>query len=181
MPNKRTRSKRRVKYISKGGAVLPSEFFGNNSGRYSINNSNVQNKSAYGPVKSQSYGVVNADNTTGPKNLGPYPNAVSQTGGLRKNRLRKNRCRYHQCGKGLMDKLKKFIGEEPKVEVEPKRKPFLDRFSHLFSDNEPRDDDTYASVISPVGGKRNKKLRKRVVSKRKRNNKKKTLRSKHRK
>ena len=49
----------------------------------SANNSNVQHKSAYGNVKSQSYGVVNPDNTTGPHNLGPYPNAVSQTGGKR--------------------------------------------------------------------------------------------------
>ena len=166
MPNRRNKKKiskkRSTKYLLKGGNVLPSEFFGNKSGRYSVNNSNVQHKSAYGNVKSQSYGVVNPDNTTGPHNLGPYPNAVSQTGG---KRFKKNRCRYHQCGKGLMEKLRNIFEDKTDKNITQKSNPMKNRFSHLFPENESRNDDTYASVISPIGGKRKRLVSKRVNKK----------------
>ena len=146
MPNKKTKRKSKICNLCKsrrlrksrksrklkGGAVLPIEYFGKNSGRYSTNN--VNNKSAYGKVKAQSYGVINPDNTTGPKNLGPYPRASTQTGG-RKTRYRKRRCRFHQRGRGFFDKVTGYFTDEkvPQEESE-KKENMYNKFTNLFKE-----------------------------------------------
>jgi len=87
------RSRRRSgnrKYKSRGGAVLPSEYFGKNSGNYSAN-AGAACPSAYGVTKATSHGVILPGNVTGP-NLGPGPRASgSQTGGKRRRSRRSPR------------------------------------------------------------------------------------------
>ena len=129
----------------KGGAVLPSEYFGKNSGRYSTNN--VNNKSAYGVVKAQSYGVINPDNTTGPKNLGPYPRASTQTGG-RKTRYRKRRCRFHQRGRGFFDKITGYITDKEVPQEEPEKKENMyNKFTNLFKEEQPKQEPKKESMF----------------------------------
>ena len=66
----------------KGGAVrMPSEYFGQDSGRYTDNLQAGLDKNAYGETNPVSFGTLNPDNTTGP-NLGVHPNSSNaQTGG----------------------------------------------------------------------------------------------------
>ncbi len=73
-----------------GGAPLPAEYFGGNSGRYFAEGSPELDTctSAYGMVHPTSHGVVlggENSNWMGP-NLAPYPNYQDMTGGSRKRR-----------------------------------------------------------------------------------------------
>ena len=83
--NRRTR---RTKRNQLGGrVVLPSEYFGNNSGRYFEPNSPelTPTGSAYGPIYATSHGTLLPGNRMGP-DLSPFPNARDQTGGRRRRR-----------------------------------------------------------------------------------------------
>ena len=79
-----------------GGAIrLPSEYYGQDSGRY-LENVPAVDKNAYGETNAVSFGTINPDNTTGP-NLGVHPNNSGlQTGGRKR---RKNRKRSVRKGK----------------------------------------------------------------------------------
>jgi hypothetical protein len=78
-----------------GGAPLPAEYFGGNSGRYFAEGSpELQHcTTAYGHAVPTSHGVVMMDHNAdfmGP-NLAPYPNHSGLTGGGRKTRKRKSK------------------------------------------------------------------------------------------
>mgnify|MGYP000914746093 CR=1 FL=1 len=78
----------RINKKLKGGnaTLMPSEYYGGNSGRFSDNAFSNPGKSAYGEYLPKSFGVPNTDNTTGP-NLAVYPNSSNAlTGGRRKRR-----------------------------------------------------------------------------------------------
>ena len=68
--------------------TLPLEYFGGNSGRYSVNPASP-GECAYGQVVPQSFGMpIEGANAVGP-NLCVYPNSTPmQTGGARKYRKR---------------------------------------------------------------------------------------------
>ena len=77
-------------YKMRGGNAntLPLEYFGGNSGRYSVNPASP-GECAYGQVFPQSFGMpIEGANAVGP-NLCVYPNSTPmQTGGARKYRKR---------------------------------------------------------------------------------------------
>ena len=145
----RSRRQSRHRYYAKAGRpVKPIEYYGGNSGRYSSNANNTVNRSAYGPVSSRSYGTINQNNSTGPLNLAPYPNATSmQTGG--KRRRRRSRCcrRYRnqrcsadqrnnlpsQSGRGFLDTFKSYLpGDDENHEDNENRKIEDQTDKHLF-------------------------------------------------
>lgn len=79
-------------YKMRGGNAntLPLEYFGGNSGRYSVNPP-APGECAYGQVVPQSFGMpIAGANAIGP-NLCVYPNSTPmQTGGARKYRKRRS-------------------------------------------------------------------------------------------
>jgi hypothetical protein len=70
-----------------GRVVLPSEYFGNDSGRYFAPGSPelMPSGGAYGPIYATSHGTILDGNRMGP-DLAPFPNARDQTGGARRRR-----------------------------------------------------------------------------------------------
>jgi len=80
--NNRRGRKRTLKRKQKGGGlVLPSEYFGGNSGRYSAGNADLSYiNTVTGNMEPISQGMENSDGTIGPK-LDYYPSLMDQTGG----------------------------------------------------------------------------------------------------
>lgn len=83
----RTRTNRKRSNRMHGGTVLPSEYFGKDSGRYSPEEFSNPGEFAYGKYTPQSYGE-NFDGKSHGPNLGVYPDSSNQqTGGYKKRRI----------------------------------------------------------------------------------------------
>jgi hypothetical protein len=82
----------RINKKLKGGNAtsMPSEYFGGVSGRYSDNAFSNPGSFADGEYMPHSFGVANADNTTGP-NMGVYPNNTTALTGGRRKRSKKTK------------------------------------------------------------------------------------------
>lgn len=104
-------------YKMRGGNAntLPLEYFGGNSGRYSVNPASP-GECAYGQVVPQSFGMpIEGANAVGP-NLCVYPNSTPmQTGGARKYRKRssgKKRSTRQRVSKRNSRRYKKSYGRK---------------------------------------------------------------------
>lgn len=107
----RTELKEEKKKITGGRIVLPSEYFGKNSGRYSSCQKSLE-PSAYGPNFATSHGtLIGKDSCSqmsiiGP-DLGPAPYATTtQTGGKRRSSKRKMKHSKRRSNKKRMSKRK---------------------------------------------------------------------------
>ena len=82
-----------IKRRMRGGksTVMPSEYFGKASGRYSAEEFSNPGEFAYGVYTPQSYGE-NFDGKSHGPNMGVYPaSSMQQTGGYRKRKSKRNR------------------------------------------------------------------------------------------
>lgn len=86
---RRTRRKSQRRQQRGGRVLMPSEFYGNNSGRYfpegsmELTNPLLGSATAYGSINATSHGVEVGNNLIGP-NLAPFPGSSGvQTGGRR--------------------------------------------------------------------------------------------------
>jgi hypothetical protein len=82
------RSNNHSRRQSGGRVVLPSEYFGNDSGRYFAPGSPqlVPSGSAYGPIFATSHGTLLDNGSRMGPDLSPFPGGRDQTGGRRRRR-----------------------------------------------------------------------------------------------
>ena len=117
---KRTLRKKRLNH--KGGAtVLPSEYFGGNSGRYSVSNGAVNPDAV-------SHGMPNGSDSLGP-NLSPYPEDFNQNGGGFLQNLR-------NFWRGR-DEEKQVLAQAPPAEAPAKDAPKSSKPACLANLNSP--------------------------------------------
>ncbi len=87
---------------SGGRVVMPSEYYGLNSGRYYADGSTMltPREGSFSPIVARSFGTLIDNNTFMAPNLPPFPNALpaspspkpdTQIGGRRRRRSRKRR------------------------------------------------------------------------------------------
>ena len=102
----RTRTNRKLSM--RGGTVLPSEYFGKDSGRYSPEEFSNPGDFAYGKYTPQSYGEDFSDMSHGP-NMGVYPDGTKQqTGGYRKRRIKRKSKRTRRTRRNRGNKARRL-------------------------------------------------------------------------
>ena len=104
----RRRSNRKRSNRMRGGTVLPSEYFGKDSGRYSPEEFSNPGDFAYGKYTPQSYGEDFSDMSHGP-NMSVYPDSTKQqTGGYRKRRIKRKSKRTRRTRRNRGNKARRL-------------------------------------------------------------------------